>query len=455
MTQAIELIAWHANGSKQSCTLTTDQGVFVGKSSNCGFQLDGADISDIHCRIGLESGRLWIQDWMSARGTKVDGEEVSGKTQVGHGAVVEVGPYKIQISKSGASATTTPTKTVDLGERNQPEKRSEDEQSAPSPATDTEAKMNELDELPAECEDYPDEALEPDTTETDGIQIDLDDTDIFGHDDLEEEIVDLETVQLLQAEIEDLRSALTQRDADRPNVIATHPTEAPAVDTERVSQRMQELIEEANRADERVMLLEEMLLAADDTNRFEVEERGHLEAWVKDIETRIGQREQEHSAELDALRKRLDDADRKYTQLQRKLQKNSNVDDDAHKELQRSLELLQSEKRGLEDHLDEERKLRRRLETKVENQAQQNEIELREERAKIAKEQADVSRLKFQLADKLKEVELPRSLPKSECDPRLQTLNEHRQTIREMSQQRKQQATLSERLKHLWGRVEQ
>ena len=48
--------------------------------------------------------------------------------------------------------------------------------------------------------------------------------------------------------------------------------------------RIQELAEEANRADERVLILEEMLHAAEDVNRAEVEERAQLEAWVGDIE---------------------------------------------------------------------------------------------------------------------------------------------------------------------------
>ena len=46
---------------------------------------------------------------------------------------------------------------------------------------------------------------------------------------------------------------------------------------------MQELIEEANRSDERVAILEDLLHAAEDASRSEIEERAQLEAWVGDI----------------------------------------------------------------------------------------------------------------------------------------------------------------------------
>ena len=107
MTQqtAIELVAWQGNGSIQSFQLKASQSVLVGKSSHCGMQLSGHDISDIHCRIGFEEGHLWVQDWLSATGTKVNGDPVTAKTQVGQGSVVEVGRYKIQISKAAMEAS--------------------------------------------------------------------------------------------------------------------------------------------------------------------------------------------------------------------------------------------------------------------------------------------------------------------------------------------------------------
>ena len=65
--------------------------------------------------------------------------------------------------------------------------------------------------------------------------------------------------------------------------------------TDQVLQRMEELIEEANRSDERAGLLEEMLHAAEDATRAERDERSQLEAWLTDIERRIGSREDEHA----------------------------------------------------------------------------------------------------------------------------------------------------------------
>ena len=97
--------------------------------------------------------------------------------------------------------------------------------------------------------------------------------------------------QINSPEIETLQTALAQRDADHlfdrsPQSHAS--AECPATEaSDEVLHRMHELVDEANRSDERVALLEQMLHAADDANRSEQEERHHLEAWVGDIEKRI------------------------------------------------------------------------------------------------------------------------------------------------------------------------
>ncbi|MEZ6138492.1 MAG: hypothetical protein R3C53_26720 [Pirellulaceae bacterium] len=83
-----------------------------------------------------------------------------------------------------------------------------------------------------------------------------------------------------------------------------------------------------------------MLHAAEDANRSEVEERFHLEAWVGDIEKRIGQRESEHAAELaamQALRSRRSSI-RSY---QRQLQQDS--DPGSAQRFEETMECLQLE----------------------------------------------------------------------------------------------------------------
>ncbi|MEZ6082038.1 MAG: hypothetical protein R3C56_42095, partial [Pirellulaceae bacterium] len=273
----------------------------------------------------------------------------------------------------------------------------------------------------------------------------------------EDEAYDRETVELLLAEIDDLRTALAQADskqiyfADSMQDVADD-----ADDSDRVLSRIQELSEEANRAEERVLLLEEMLHAAEDANRSEVEERSHLEAWVGDIEKRVGQREAEHAAELEALRERLDSADKANVQLQRQLQHAVAGGDGTDSHDEDVLEQLQLENGKLQNALVDVTKDLRQLKQKYENQSEESETALREERAKIAREHADMSRLKFEYAQKIKELEeLPMST--AHADPSRQSVLEHRQQLREMNREKKERhvsQSLSGRLKRIWNMID-
>lgn len=464
---AIELIAWHANGSVQSIALEANQALLVGKSSNCGLRLRGHDLSDIHCRIGFDGGQLWVQDWMSATGTKVNGEPVTSKVQVGHGAIVEVGSYKIQLAKSkdvvsnAIHETPSGTKfpTVPVDKKSSPgDVRQHTEPVSPVALHAKQEHKTALSDV---------NRVSPARPQMSGATTDSHSTNSscqtikalnsavdFPAGD--EDVYDRETVELLQAEIEDLRAALAQRDAERcctdntPDHFARE-TE----DSSDASQRIRELADEANRADERVMLLEEMLHAAEDANRAEVEERAQLEAWAGDIEQRISQREQEYTAELEVLRERLDQDDQRFSLLQRELKQTASSEDSVNQRYEETVESLQQENRQLQDFLIEAQREIRLLQQKLANVTETTGVELREERAKIAKEHAEMSRLKFEYAQKIKE--LDEGLPKpNESDPRLQILQEHRQCLREISRQKireQEQYPVASRLKSLWNRV--
>jgi hypothetical protein len=226
-------------------------------------------------------------------------------------------------------------------------------------------------------------------------------------------------------------------------------------DSERMMQRMRQLIDEANRAEERVLLLEEMLHAAEDCNRAEAEERTHLMAWVGDIEKRIGQREQEQRAEADVLRRRLKESQNEVKRLQGKIKQfATSQTDSAPVNVDSSLDELQERNHALENRLAESERIQRELHSKLDNQGEANEVALREERAKLAKESAEVSRMRFEFAQRLKEDE---AIPPSGTNQRLQgLLDEHRRELKKMSAEREQESTtLTGRLRGLWTRVDQ
>ena len=93
----VTITATSKSGSIRRHELAPEKGVFVGRSSNCGLQLDGQDLSDIHCRFGFENGQVSIQDWMSSQGTKVNGEVITDSRTVGPGDVIEIGHHSITL----------------------------------------------------------------------------------------------------------------------------------------------------------------------------------------------------------------------------------------------------------------------------------------------------------------------------------------------------------------------
>jgi DNA repair exonuclease SbcCD ATPase subunit len=224
-----------------------------------------------------------------------------------------------------------------------------------------------------------------------------------------------------------------------------------------VLQRMQELIDEANRSDERVALLEEMLHAAEDANRSEREERHQLEAWVGDIENRIGQREDEHHAEIGLVRNQLERSLSQQKRLLRQL-KDAASGGDAASQYEHSLEQLQQSNQELQEALAEAQKESLSLQQQVERSGEQQEQLLREERAKIAQEQAKVARLRFELTAKLSAIEelpKPENNADNETSARINALRQHLREIHEQEKQAEREAPLTRRLVKLWKRVDE
>jgi hypothetical protein len=517
-SQTLVLVATNDFGASYRYELKNDQGVFVGRSSNCGLQLHDNKIGDIHCRIEMVNGKLRIQNWMSAEGTFVNGTEISSELEIGLLDTVQVGGHRIRILAGKSDQTTTDEVTSEttseaaLGppparqgapaepaslddavamesERDATGDLDVDDVDAVSAhidaadslleslsekllksESDLESQWESADDASSSLvedfiasEDQPRGELdlvgEP-TSASDEDSIDLD-GDFFEFDEDEEETFDRETVALLQAEIEDLRAALAQRDADQMvEVESAERANDPTIEDQPddVLQRMQELIDEANRSDERVALLEEMLLAAEDTNRSEREERSQLEAWVRDIEKKVGDREEEHAAELEALKARLQESAEQQQRLQKQLRKAaSGGDADATKQYDQILESLQQKNRDLEEGLAEAKKQCLTLEKRLESAQGGADELLRAERAKLAKEQAAVSRLRYELSSKLSQIEqMPQSDNRAdqETGQRIRALREHLREIHQQEKEEVKESTLTTRLAKLWKRVE-
>jgi hypothetical protein len=497
-SETITVIVTNNVGSTRECQLLPNEGIFVGKSSNCRLQLTGDGLSDIHCRLELDQGKVSVQDWMSAAGTQVNGETITTKVQLVADDVIQIGQHRIRIATERpdpkgvthrSDSKETPIEAsidqdracsaIDLQSAilaDATELHPDDgvlrHQSQPcdkqlSPAMDgpglaLDSPGGALDG-PGGALDGPGGALDGPGGALDGpVSIDgpesMDiDADFFEFE--EEETYDRETVALLQAEIEDLQAAIAQRDAEQSSHgIDQRPADPASIegDSDTMLKRMQELIDEANRSDERVAILEEMLFAAEVTSRSEQEERGQLEAWVGDIEKRIGQREDEHRAEIDALRQRLKESNLQQERLQKQLRQAA-AGGRAPESYEQTLENLQSRDLELQDKLAESERARLSLERRLEQQREEQERALRDERVSLAQEQAKVARMRFELSNKLSDIE---EMPKTENQldtetaHKIRTLREHLREIHEQEKQEAKDAPLAKRLAKLWKRVE-
>ncbi len=403
------IVAVGNDGTEVRYDLHANEGVFVGRSGNCGFKLPDVSIADIHCRIEFEAGKMWIQDWMSNGGTRVNGESIWTKVEIPDGAQIRIGEHTLSFIN------------------------------------------NDSDALPEVQDSFESDAASPSETPDD-----LFDLDVEFFDDLGDANPDSEVVGIMQAELEQLRAELAVRDADQYRESDADRCDPSSAQSDDVLTRMQELIDEADKSDERVAILEELLHAAEDANRAEQEERAQLEAWVGDIETRIGQREDEHAAEMELVRSRLDDSVSQQENLQQRLQSAASSGNGSQ-QYEETLEELQRNHQQLQDKLQEVQTENLTLQKRIDQSGDSHELMLREERAKIAQEQAKVSRLRYELTEKLAAIE---ELPKSEsatdqeATSRIQTLRQHLREIHAQEQEEERNAPLTTKLARLWKRVE-
>ena len=97
-------------GDQRDYTIKSAQGVFVGKSSNCGIQLDDQSLADIHCRLELDQGSLRLQKWLSAGTIKVNHEEIEFEVCLAVNDLIQLGEYEIRIVKQAQPSSLPPNR---------------------------------------------------------------------------------------------------------------------------------------------------------------------------------------------------------------------------------------------------------------------------------------------------------------------------------------------------------
>lgn len=308
-------------------------------------------------------------------------------------------------------------------------------------------------------------ATDPFGVERESVDVDAEDVFRFDDDEFGGDQFDRETIELLRAEIDELQTALAQRDEQIDSLLAERAPESPRDDTndleqrsEAMLQRLQDLLDEVEGHDERVATLEELLRSSEEANQAEQEERAQLDAWVGDIERRVVQREEEWKAETDALRRQIAQTRRERDQAQQKLREAANPGE-APAALQETLDQLQRQNGQLQQDLDAAGKEISGLRQQLEQSESREEESLREERAAIARERAEVARLRHELQQQaMMENTLPPPKTQADCElaDRLETLRDHLKEIHEAERREQSQleSVLGVRISRLWKRLE-
>jgi|GEM_PF-1548479 len=402
LPEVIELSVISSGNANASFQLRSDHSVFIGTSNNCGLSLSGAGVDDIHCYVRYEDGKLWVEDWMSKSGTLINGERITERTEVQLGDCIQVGSNQIALQSAAPSIlAAAPRLTVAAAPTNDddqlgpqlPSNRFGDEQAINSPDN------HDIDRsVEYESTDQP--------TSWPEARRRANDFGISFFDADEDETSENVTIALLRAEIEHLQAALAQQDArlfdelsdDQETATAKSSTTDGTADP--VLGRMQELIEEANRSDERAAMLEELLLTAEVANAAEVEERRQLEAWIDDIEQRLAQRDAEHQAEVEALQQRLTQAAQIHERLIQQLRQ-ATANPSAPPFDPTYLEQLQHDYQQSQQELAESKRQCAKLQQRLSQLAEEPQQAVREDRDRLAEEQKQNTNLKLELASKL------------------------------------------------------
>lgn len=263
-----------------------------------------------------------------------------------------------------------------------------------------------------------------------------------------------EMIELLKSEVTQLQSELTQRDARIGELMDSGDTvvSAPVVDDaelEKLCARLEELLTELDDKDEELTVLNQQLLAAEDANHAEQNERRQLENWVEEIEERVIARDDEWETKLGELQARLTQAQDERRETESAA---SEASTDARVEsLQRLVTSLRDAKDELLGQLDTERDNAKQLERQIEELKQDEE---REESVKLCQERADIARQRFEIEKLRREMDEQKAVQGS--DLRIRALRDHLKQVHDQEEEERRvtwEKSLAGRVANLWKRL--
>ncbi|GAB4154536.1 MAG: hypothetical protein Tsb009_31190 [Planctomycetaceae bacterium] len=483
---AVRLSVRRTDGQEFFYDLEADNAVIAGSDRTCSLHLDGEKIGALHAMIRYENGTIYVKDWYSESGTFVNNLRIETETTLPEDGEVRIGDYTLRVTNT-ISRPVEPTETnSELSANTSDNPTPAVEQGNEVPQTTSSALPDEVAEESTSAHEDPDiENITNVDPETDSPTFDLDDIPAFEDDPVSdwgddfqatencrdhENQCDPETFALMREELEHLQSELAERDArlaemaslidDTPQQTAEQSTEDSS-ETAALVDRLEQLLDELSQSDERMATMEELLRHAEEAQRADQEERKQIDAWITDIEDRLGEREAEWQAEIDLLKEQVE-----QLTAERDRAEQANASKHAQQEYQKMIRQLRDHATKLQAQLKDAQSARQELESRLEQLDEQNSAEmiqqkvdeaLREERLKYAQEQsalaqerAEVSRMKLELQGQSTQ----QRAKGTDIDSKVRAFRDHLKEIHEQEKEQRKERSLSSRLSSLWKRLE-
>ena len=476
--QSARVVVKAPDGTQDFHEITPENNLIIGSSPNCSVRIEDQSVSSMHCLISLQDGRLSVQDWYTAGGTFLNGERLNTPSSFGPGDDIRVGEYRISADfeavVSSAPAATgeddspslasqlTDAFRNDDGETTGEEPLDDDDPLAAVRALRTEFVDGELDSLRKRVTELEFENEELRQAQSEQADVHFDDAaDPF----------DREMLDLLKAEVEELQSEVTQRDARIAELIDGKSEADEVVDsseTEALVERLETMLAELEAGDERVATLQDLLQAADEATRAEQDERRQLSAWASEIEERVAQRESDWQAQQEALNSQIDEMKQERQRFDEQLRditrrQGTTAQAQLITELRAKIDELTEQVKQTEDARDALQAKIDDVEFQKTDDGQKERLEemLREERLKMAQDRADITRERAELTRMKTEMEVrgtsgARKIDDATC--RVQAFREHLKDLngknKKSEKPEAEKTGLAARLSRLWKRLE-
>lgn len=441
--------------------LKNGETVAVGSDATADLRLENADVSGMHCLLSVENGMVNIKDCYSAAGTFVDNRKIQD-VRATSDCTVRVGHHEIQLKllRPFLPAATAVQASMPLPPSTQ---RLTTPADSHHPVGESESVLEDDDDDVAEALENPKSRitnlllqLEQAETEIEILKERLESRPVSNvvpaEDPFQQEMIDLlrEEIVSLQQELDRQQRNESLRMAVGSDQPSSHdlPTRE---EVETVLDRLESLLDELHQKDEQILGLQDLLLAAENANQAEQDEREQLAKWLGDFEMRLDAASDEWKLENEQLKSKLLKSEQDLDEVRSALVADSvSAKSEALERVAKSMrEQIAQQQIEIDALVETNKELREQVLTS-------QGASTREEEIRLARERAEVARMRHDLEVRISKI----SGGQSEGDHNFtsveaseQKLREIREQMRATSRNERTPPSLGSRFLNLLGRL--